>query len=529
MVNDTAILEAPPAASNKALSIAFLFATYLAFLGLRSALNRLQSKSDGLPFPPGPKGLPLIGNVLDMPRKNPFVKYTEWAEIYGDIVGLKILGKPMVILNTYQAAKEILDKQSLIFSSRPRLPLVDMNSDWGSFLLLLPYGSQFQTSRRFMNSAVNPGAVREVQSVIQEQARTLLYRILKSPEFHQHNLLMQGAIILKIAYGHEVLDHDDHWIQVSEKATRCMEDLGNVGGHPVDLFPTILGKLPLWVWGKKTKRTLEGVKQSGIDMHIRPYEVVKEKHAKGLAHPSMTTRLIDENMQYDGTVSNAHDIAWSAGAVYGGGSDTTTTSLDFFVMAMMLYPEVQKKAQEQLDKLLQHDRLPTFEDMENLPYITALMKETLRWRPIVPAGFPHLSTQDAMYNNMHLPSGTIVLWNAWSILHDPEQYSHPEEFYPEHFLVPSEKQPLDPEDVAFGFGRRVCPGRHLARTSLWIAMASLLTLFEISCPIDEEGDPIKPETNYIDGVVSHPKPFKSVFKPRSEGYLKVLMEEREAK
>ncbi|KZS94052.1 cytochrome P450 [Sistotremastrum niveocremeum HHB9708] len=501
----------------------------LACLGLWLVLRNVFSSSQSIPYPPGPRALPLIGNAHEMPTKHPWIKYTEWAKTYGDVVGVKILGKRLVIFNSYQAAKEVLDKKSSIFSSRPRLPLVDMNSDWSLSLLLLPYGSDFQTSRKFMNSAVNPNAVREAQPAIQEQARVMLYRLWKEgPQFHQHNLLMQGSVILKLAYGHEVLGHDDEWIQVSERGGESMEDLGTVGGHPVDLFP-ILGKLPLWVWGSKFPKTMQSVKDSGINMHVKTYETVKDRHAKGLAAPSMATRLIDENMQKDGSVANEQAIAWSAGSIYSAGSDTTTSTLDFFLIAMLLYPEAQKKAQVELDKVLQHERLPTFEEMESLPYITAIVKETLRWRPVSPAGFPHLSTQDITYNGMFIPAGTMAIWNSWYILHDPKEYSYPEQFYPEHFVVPAEKQPLDPEDVIFGFGRRVCPGRHLARSSLWIAVASLLTLFDISCPLDEEGKPTKPDTDYIDGLVSHPKPCKAVFKPRSDGYLKALMQERESK
>jgi len=195
----------------------------------------------------------------------------------------------------------------------------------------------------------------------------------------------------------------------------------------------------------------------------------------------------------------------------------TVSALATFVLAIVTHPEVQIKAQKELESVLGRDRLPEFGDRQSLPYINAIVKEVLRWNPVAPLGLPHMTTNDDEVDGYFVPAGTIIIGNSWGILHDPTIYPDPSRFNPERFMTKGDNQYLsamDPLTVCFGYGRRVCPGRFTADSHLWITIASMLSVFDISTAADELGKPIKVTPAFSTGMISHPLPFKFSMKPR---------------
>ncbi|KZS97164.1 cytochrome P450 [Sistotremastrum niveocremeum HHB9708] len=213
------------------------------------------------------------------------------------------------------------------------------------------------------------------------------------------------------------------------------------------------------------------------------------------------------------------------------GADTTASTVDSFFLAMTLARRVQKKAQEHIDALTQGERLPNMEDVESLPYIQAIVRETLRWRPAVPSGLTHSLTQDDEYDGMFMPAGTMVIANIWNMSMDSAYYPQPSEYNPDRFIenkdgqIRLKREIQNPEDFVFGFGRRICPGRHFAMKSIYISVATILAVFDISSPLDDAGDPIPPDTEYGGGLIGHPKPFQCIFTPRSESLLNLLSQQ----
>ncbi|KAJ8472750.1 hypothetical protein ONZ51_g8304 [Trametes cubensis] len=196
--------------------------------------------------------------------------------------------------------------------------------------------------------------------------------------------------------------------------------------------------------------------------------------------------------------------------IYAAGADTTNASVHAFVLAMAMFPEAQRKAQAELDAVVGPDRLPDFSDMNVLPYVMALVKEVLRWHVVAPIGVPHRSVADDELNGFHIPGGSIVIPNQWAMSRDPTQYPDPETFNPDRFLKNGQLNPdvRDPASYVFGFGRRICPGRHFAEISMMITCASILHAFAISPPLDEQGKPKTLTLNINNLAVSHPKPFE---------------------
>jgi len=197
-----------------------------------------------------------------------------------------------------------------------------------------------------------------------------------------------------------------------------------------------------------------------------------------------------------------------------GGADTTVSALSSFVLAMLLHPKIQKKAQAEIDRVVGQDRLATFHDRQSLPYVDAVMKEILRCYPPVPATSRN-TTQDDVYEGYHIPQGTVVIMNCWAMLHDERTFQDPMTFNPDRWLNTAISKYNDPLDIAFGFGKRICPGKQLGVELLFSSIAGILSLFDIRNAEDEGGNLIIPTGEYTNGSISSPVPFECSIKLRS--------------
>jgi cytochrome P450 len=195
---------------------------------------------------------------------------------------------------------------------------------------------------------------------------------------------------------------------------------------------------------------------------------------------------------------------------------------------MLLYPDAMKKGQAELDAVLGSSRFPTFDDKDKLPYIDAIVKETLRWRPVSAGGIPHAVIQDDEYMGYHIPAGATVIGNHWSMHLDENVYNDPYAFIPDRWIEHPDL-PL----AAFGFGRRICTGQHIAKNSLFINIARILWTFDIDYKYDvvngmkqrREVDPFA----FTQGFNSHPVKFEATFVPREARatVVKTIWEEAE--
>ena len=195
------------------------------------------------------------------------------------------------------------------------------------------------------------------------------------------------------------------------------------------------------------------------------------------------------------------------------GGETSSTTLLWWLLAMITYPEVQRRAHAELDDVVGNARPPTFADLPSLPYIRAMVKETLRWSLTVPFGVPHASIADDWYEGMFIPKGTVCLQNMRVINSEPGVFgSDAEEFNPARYLDEHRRvRVLDGRDeghMAFGFGRRICPGRYVAEGTLAIDMATLLWAMRFERP-SPEGTRDKLDTRTVDGsgITAYAAPF----------------------
>jgi len=240
--------------------------------------------------------------------------------------------------------------------------------------------------------------------------------------------------------------------------------------------------------------------------------------------PSLVTETLKE-IQNSDTPSQDIDLLKDTAVMgYMAGADTTVSAIGTFFLAMVCYPEVQKKAQAELDNAL-NGRLPEHSDIFSLPYLSALVKEVIRWEPIAPLGVPHLSTNDDFYNDYHIPANSLMVPNQWAMLNDERDYPEPHIFKPERFLKNGklDSSVRDPLDIGFGFGRRICPGRHLAHSTITITAASVLSTFDLVKKVDENGREIVPKRKYTESaVIRQPPDFPCVIKPRSSHAVELI-------
>ncbi|KAI9162740.1 Cytochrome P450 monooxygenase CLM2 [Paramyrothecium foliicola] len=327
-----------------------------------------------------------------------------------------------------------------------------------------------------------------------------------------------AAIILNIVYGYSIepdkLDPLTNLVQLMmDNFSRAFVPMA----WSVDVLPALNylpEGFPLTSF-KRIGRQWKRINEIVIDA---PYLFVRDQMMQRQNRPSYVSSLVDSLSSSDnGAARLSKDdedgIKVTAAALYGGGADTTVSSISSFVLAMMLFPAVQKKAQKEINDVVGNARLPDSNDQARLPYINALVKEALRWFPVVPIATAHATSTEILYDGYRIPKGSYILSSIWWFLHDPDVYADPSSFDPERYFE-SRNEP-DPSEHVFGYGRRICPGRYLAVESLFITISRILAAFDISKAVDDNGKVIEPELKATSGLVSHPATFPFTIKPRS--------------
>ncbi|EMD33662.1 hypothetical protein CERSUDRAFT_87014 [Gelatoporia subvermispora B] len=430
------------------------------------------------------------------------------------MIFLWAFGTPMLILNTLESSTDLLEKRSSTYSDRLETEMVALMG-WGWNFVTMGYSQWWRRHRRGFHQYFNAAAVPAYEPKIHASAHKLLQRLLKDPKKFANHLRYQfGANILDVVYGIEAAEQDDEHILIAEKAMEGLAIGFNPGAFWVDFLP-ILKYVPAWMPGA-------GFQKKAADWKISVMatkELAWAHAARDNVDASIAANIAERISHLEGKeLAEEMDVAKNVcGVAYAAGIDTTVSTLHSFFLAMLLYPEVQKRAQQQLADVVGPRRLPEFSDQASLPYIEAVCKESMRWQPVVPLNAPHRSMEDDEYHGYFIPKGTLVIQNTWAILHDPEQYPDPEEFMPERFLKDGELNAAirDPGVAAFGAGRRTCPGRHFSDLTLFMNIACILHTFNVTPALDAEGKPMKVEPRMQTAILSHPYPFECIIRPRS--------------
>ncbi|KAI0693295.1 CyP450 monooxygenase [Cerioporus squamosus] len=501
---------------------AALLIAVIVFLYFRSRAI-WRNRSRGLPLPPGPKSLPYIGNISHMRKPEMWKAHRELCEKYGDIVHVPVLGQRIMVLGSPRVLAELLDKRSSVTSDRIQSALLQLSGQESNFAVQ-PYGQWWKRHRRAFWRHFLPAASEKYLDMQQDAARVFLQKLLTNPtRLSEHIRYTFRAAIVRVLYG--VAEQDDQYVAMMEKVLEVGEAF-TPGRYLVEFMP-FLRHIPAWVPGAGFQDDFAGWRNATRWVRDNMVEKTKEGIVKGETSQSVVAQLLERIDEDDATAAaDELDIIKNVAlTAYEGGAETTYSTLQSFFVAMVLSPDVQQRAQAELDVVVGPDRLPDHSDKPNLPYIDALTKEVLRWAPALPFAIPHMTSGDTECDGYFIPAGTILLPNTWACLHDPKTYPDPERFIPERFLRDGKLDPdvCDPAQFVFGYGRRVCPGRYFAEASLFINIAMVLHVFTITPPLDENKDPIQIEMQMENKIVSHPIDCRCTIKPRSERVRQLIL------
>ncbi|TDL14934.1 cytochrome P450 [Rickenella mellea] len=502
------------------IDILLVISALLLTIAWRSFTTRLHG---GKPLPPGPASFPVIGNLLAMPATGKEMGvFASWAKKWGPIVHIKTFGRHVVVLNTLKAANELLERRSELYSDRPA------RSVPADSISTLPFNQQLKDCRRLLHHALNPRSTKVYRPGNEEQVRLMLRRLLETPEaFVAHIRRSAGATIMKVAYDYDVTSDDDRFIALAEAYSTAFSTVTAPSAFWVDFIP-FLEYLPDWVPGASLKRMVRSFPYLQIRIRAEPYEYTTERMAQKTNGVSFVSAVADNHGGLEKmSETELEALRWAASAFYGGGTGTTVSIISWFILAMCLFPEVQKKAQAEIDSVVGNAKLPGFVDRPELPYIEAMCKETLRWNCVLPGALPHAVNAHDEYDGYHIPPSAVIP-NMRAMTRDEQEYKEPHIFRPERFLGPVDHQEKDARSYAFGFGRRICPGLNIANDAIYINIVSLLATFNFSNAAMPNGVPITPLTvQGTGGLIHYPVKYKCSITPRSERAKEMIYEATE--
>ncbi|KAK0235434.1 cytochrome P450 [Armillaria nabsnona] len=481
-----------------------------------AVLSALFWSNTRLPFHPGPPPKLLSGNIHQLPGTAPWAAFAEWSRQYGSaIIHYRLFRRRFIVLNSVEAVLALLEHRSNIYSDRPMQWMYNELAERGmSVFHISSQHPNHKNYRRLLQSGLNSRAVQGYRGILERELRILLDGLVDSPDnFSKHFRRNAGAIVLDVAYGWPVTSDDDYFVSLMEEAFSLHRQVARPGRWLVEEIP-FLRFIPSWMPGAHFKRFALLVRDRMKAIEQAPLKWTKERVASGTAGESFTSQLLQPQDGHCVDKEEERIISWCSSALYAGGADTTVSIMLSFIALMMQYPDVQKVAQNEIDTVLGNQRLPNLGDQSSLPYISALLKEILRYSPAARLGLPHRVIEEDTYGGCRIPKGSTVIANIWAICRDPSVYPDPDTFDPNRFLSRHE---TDPRKLVFGFGRRVCPGAGFAEVQLFLNITNILACFNILKPLDATtGEEYLPEITYTVGATSHPSPFKCQIVPRAK-------------
>jgi cytochrome P450 len=496
------------------------------YLWATTQLRANKDDQQGLPLPPGPKPLPLIGNIHQLPTSYAWKTYDEWAKLYGPVFSFRAGKDTVVVLASHGAAQTLLSARGANYAGRPYLPMAGDLLTRGMHELLSPYDDRLRAHKKMEAPLLNARAAAAyaplqcLESVVMlrflsafvggsDEARKAAAEYPGSYGLAGTEPEYDGLVFALHRYAASVLYMLVYGFRIRGRETE-LRDAHTIQSHFVeamkpgwlcDLLP-VLNALPdaLAPWKRTARRWFEFERAH----HMRNFgRAVQSSGGGGGAGGGWNWSKFAKASELGARTADV-ELAYDMGVLTDAGMDTTAQTLEMFIMACVAHPAALAKAHAELDEVVGRDRLPAIEDRPRLPFLLAMIEETMRWRPLTMLGVPHASLDDDVYEGMRIPRGAIILPDIWTIHRDRAVYGDDaEQFRPERW-------PEDPKlpNHSFGFGRRSCTGERIARNALFIAIARLLWAFDFRKGLDGDGREINVDTmNLTDYFVVRPKPY----------------------
>ncbi|XP_068136117.1 cytochrome P450 2K4-like [Hyperolius riggenbachi] len=475
-----------------------LLATALVILFLvKFYSNRSQQKN----LPPGPRPLPLIGNLHMIDSREPHKSLLKMSKQYGSIITVHMGLQKVVFLCDYDSVKEAFVNRGDEFINRPRLPIFyKTTKDHG---LVFSNGESWKAMRRFTISTMRDYGMgkKATEDKINVETEFLVQAIKSYGEkpFVTLNLINTSVanIIISIVLGHRFSYDDPTIVKLMDLLNENTTNFGAGMVQLYNMFPTVVEFLP----GahhkvfKNMRKMLDFItatftkQKNDLDVNDQRNLIdaflVKQQEGKS----ESTQYFHNENL-----VALVDDL-------FVAGMETTSTTLRWGILLMMKYPQIQKKVQKEIDTIIGTAQ-PQAEHRKEMPYTDAVIHEIQRVGDIIPAGVPHETIQDVEFKGYFIPKGTSVFPLMYSLMTDEAYFEKPHDFYPEHFLDAEGNFKKNEAFIPFLIGKRSCAGETLARMELFLFFTSLLQNFTFQAPPGAELD-LSPAQGFTHG----PKPY----------------------
>jgi len=482
---------------------------------------------------PGPKtGYPLIGLGLFLPLNAPEL-FHQWALQYGDIFKVRVFWYDFVFINTPDAVRQILEKQAISTSSKAPAPMSHDIITGGKRMPTMPYGPHWRAQRSLVRVITSVPMTATFQPSQEFETKQLLFDLVtkndNQTDFYQSMRRYAFSIIMTNTFGERVKHWDHPDMLNAMKNQELLRGTMRPFSFIVDEFPP-LQSLPSWL--QPGRKRAQGIAKQVLDLKMGLWRRIEKQFEAGTAPHCYAREILEKKQSWYAEGLDDEDLAWVAGGLIEAGFETSALALNSLVLYLAANPQVQEKAHEELMRVVGTDRMPTFADMNNLPYVRACVKEVLRINPMLIPGVRHFTDTDVVYKNHVIPKGTVLITNTSFLHFDPNRYDNPFDFMPERFLnhqlysseYAAMSDPYARDHFTFSTGRRVCPGARLAENSLDIALAGMLWAFEIRPPLVQGVETKMDISNgaFYPGPFHIPIPFGARFVPRDDVRLKVI-------
>ncbi|XP_065116853.1 steroid 21-hydroxylase isoform X1 [Paramisgurnus dabryanus] len=475
-------------------------------------LHYLSKRFLSSPYPsiPGPTSLPFLGNMLDLTRDHLPIHLTALAYRYGNIYRLNCGSTTMVILNNSEIIREALIKKWSDFAGRPSSYTGDIVSGGGRSISLGDYSEEWKAHRRLTHGALQRCTKDSLHTVIDQQARRLC-QVLR--DYNEKAVDLSEDFTVAASNVITTLTFSKSYDKSSEELQRlqtCLNEIVSLWGSPwisaLDSFP-LLRKLPNPPFSRLMKEV--NTRDALVGKHIDEYK--KSDNKSG----TLTSSLLQCQETPQGaankqmTLTDTH-VHMTAVDLLIGGTETVAALLNWTVAFLLHRPEVQNKVYDELCTVLE-GRYPKYSDRHRLPYLSALINEMLRLRPVAPLAVPHRAVRNSSIAGYFIPKNTIIIPNLYGAHHDPEVWKDPYSFRPERFLEGGggSIRALIP----FGGGARLCLGEAVAKMEMFLFTAYLLRDFRF-LPASKE-EPL-PDLRGMASVVLKVKPYSVIAHPREQ-------------
>ncbi|XP_065598861.1 cytochrome P450 2D17 [Cyrtonyx montezumae] len=464
-------------------------------------------------YPPGPVSLPFVGTMPFINYNNPHLSFEKYRKKFGNIFSLQNCWTNVVVLNGYKTVKEALVNKSEDFADRPYFPIYEQLGYGHKFpgIVFARYGHVWKELRKFTLTTLRNFGMgkKSLEEQVAEEARFLCSAISSEegrpfdPDLPFNNAVCN--LICAITYG-ERFDYGD------ETFKKLLTLFDNTLKEEVGFLPQLLNVVPilLRIPGLPQKvfpcqKEYVDYTEELIDKHRETWNPADIRDFTDAFLKEMAKGKDAEEKGF-----NKRNLSLVTSDLFAAGSQTTSTTLRWAFLFMILHPEIQSKVHKEIDKVIGRNRAPTMADQANMPYTTAVVHEVQRCADLVPFGLPHMTYRDTELQGFFIPKGTTIITNLSSVLKDETVWKKPNEFYPEHFLNENGQFVRPEAFLPFSAGRRACLGEQLARMELFIFFTTLMQKFTFVIPEDQP----RPRQDSRFALTNSPYPYQLRAVPR---------------